>query len=177
VETFERLLSRRIVREPGGRHESTITVLSVPTKSTSTVPWRVYEDEVFDFLLANGKLLGIAKVLVFKSLLVDGAVEFADGRRLALEIKYRMNWEKACQAEWQFRNFLRRKEAGEGPVVGGLVFFEAFSADWARKPASRALDNGWNYWYEGHSEVEGLPLHLVRLRDGQLDVFPEALTS
>jgi hypothetical protein len=139
------------------------------------VAWHVYENEVFNFLLGNRKLLGIAKVLMFKALLMDGAVEFADGRRLALEIKFRMNWEKACQAEWQFRNFLKRSEAGEGPVVGGLVFFEAFSADWAQRPASRTLENGWNYWYEGHCDVEGLPLHLVRLREGQLEVYPEVL--
>jgi hypothetical protein len=173
VETLEQLFARRVTPEARSWHEATITVLSAPTSSNSTKAWGAYEDEVFNFLLANCEPLGLANILTFRSLLMDGAVEFADGRRLALEIKYRMNWEKACQAEWQFRNFLKRPEAEQGPVVGGLVFFEDFSADWKRKPASRTLENGWNYWYEGHCEVEGLPLHLVRLRAGQLDAFPE----
>jgi hypothetical protein len=175
VETFEQLLSHRITPKTRSWNQSTITFLSVPASRNSTAPWRAYEDEVFNFLLANREPLGFANVLAFGSLLIDGAVEFADGRRLALEIKYRMNWEKACQAELQFRNFLKRKEAKQGPVVGGLVLFEEFSADWKRKPASRTLENGWNFWYEGHCEVEGLPLHLARLRGGQLEVYPPAL--
>jgi hypothetical protein len=173
MESFEQLLARNIVAEPRRWNRSTITTLGAPaTRPSSDVP-RAYEDEVFNFLLGNAEALGIASVLHFKSLLVDGAVEFADGRRLAVEIKYRMNWKKACQAEWQFRNFLKRPEAAQGPVVGGVVFFHAFNDDWVRKPASRTLENGWNYWYEGHCEVEGLPLHLVRLSDGELEVFPQ----
>ena len=95
---------------------------------SSDVPL-VYEDEVFNFLLGNAKALAIAKVLRFNALLVDGAVELANGQRLAVEIMYKMNWRKACQAEWQFRNFLKRPEAAQGPVVGGLVFFNAFNED------------------------------------------------
>ena len=60
-----------------------------------------YEDEVFNFLLGNAKALAIAKVLRFNALLVDGAVELANGQRLAVEIMYKMNWRKACQAEWR----------------------------------------------------------------------------
>jgi len=54
----------------------------------------------FNFLLANKVSLGIKAVLKFTALLLDGAVELVDGRRLAVEIKYRMNWEKACVAGW-----------------------------------------------------------------------------
>ena len=67
---------------------------------SSDVPL-VYEDEVFNFLLGNAKALAIAKVLRFNALLVDGAVELANGQRLAVEITYKMNWRKACQAEWR----------------------------------------------------------------------------
>jgi hypothetical protein len=35
----------------------------------------------------------------FKNSLVDGELVLSDGTRLPIEIKWRMNWMKACQAE------------------------------------------------------------------------------
>jgi hypothetical protein len=130
---------------------------------------------VFNFLLANQVTLGIKSVLKFTALLVDGAIELLDGKRLTVEIKYRMNWEKACQAEWQFRHFLKTVEAKDNPVNGGLVCFEEFSGDWKRQVKRRLLENGWNHWYRSHSEVDGFRLGLLRFCGGSLESFHEAL--
>jgi hypothetical protein len=131
-----------------------------------------YEVEVFTYLLLNRDALGIKEVMKFSNLLVDGAVDLVDGRRLIFEIKYRMNWAKASQAEYQFRNFQRRHLGVAGPVHGGLVFFEEFSGDWDRQAASRRGQNGWNNWYIGHSQVEKLRVDLLRLRGGSLESYP-----
>ncbi len=135
---------------------------------------RAYEAEVFNFLLAKKTSLGINSISKFKALLVDGALELEDGRRLAVEIKFRMNWMKACQAEWQFRNFLKRDAAREFGVSGGLVFFADFTGGWDKKAALTRCEDGWNRWYSGHHEVNGLRLDLQRLRGGELDGYPEA---
>lgn len=37
--------------------------------------------------------------------------------------------------------------------------------------AGRKLGNDRSHWYDGHCLVEGLPLHLLRLRGGLLDDF------
>jgi hypothetical protein len=85
-----------------------------------------------------------------------------------------MNWEKACQAEWQLRHFLKRSEAKDNPVSSGLVFFEEFSGDWKRQVKCRFLENGWNHWYRGHSEVDGFRLDLLRLCREKLECFHAA---
>jgi len=148
-------------------------VLSEPIRVANAAEPRAYEAEVFNFLLANKKCLGINSIFKFKALLVDGALELVDGQRLAVEVKFRMNWEKACQAEWQFRHFLKRHKAIAGPVNGGLVFFEEFSGDWKRY-GGRLLENGWNNWYRSYSEVDGFRVDLLRLCMGKLESFPLA---
>lgn len=79
-----------------------------------------------------------------------------------------MGWLKACQAGWQIRAFLQRREAKERPPIsGGLVFFEEFTGrDWKAK--------GWEYWYAGHSNIDGYRVDLLRLKDGKLETFPES---
>jgi hypothetical protein len=89
-----------------------------------------------------------------------------------VEIKYRMNWLKAGQAEWEFRRFIKRINRRPFPVDGGIVFFEQFSGDWKRRAGRRFFENGWSHWYRGHAEVEGLRVDLLRLHDGVLDGFP-----
>jgi hypothetical protein len=64
--------------------------------------------------------LGIQTALKFTNLKVDGAIVLVDGRRLAVEIKYRMNWTKACKAESEFRRFLQISEATTHPVSGAV---------------------------------------------------------
>ena len=136
-----------------------------------------YEIDVFNFLLAHKESLGISELSRFRALLVDGELRLSDGRRLALEIKYRMNWTKACQAGWQFSQFLKTREAKERPVDGGLVFFEEFSGDWASKSRNRLLEVGWSRWYGGHSQVERLRIDLLRLRNGVYESFPAAIQA
>ena len=126
-----------------------------------------YEAEVLTFLHDHREELGIAKVWRSQDVLVDGLLELQDSRILALEIKLAMNWLKACQAEWQFRTFLAR-QSELGPFDGGLVVFEDFSADWRNKAKYRPLQDGWYRWYQGHHEVEGRRLDLVRFREDKL---------
>jgi hypothetical protein len=135
----------------------------------------VYEAEVFNYLVTNKVSLGIKTVMRFSCLLVEGAVDLTDGRRLTIEVKYRMNWGKACQAECQFRNFLKRHTEDAGPVQGGLVFFEEFSGDWDHQTASRNKPNGWDNWYIGHSQVENLRVDLLRFCGGTLESYPMAV--
>jgi len=104
----------------------------------------VYEADVFNYLFANRAELGIASVLRFSGLLADGAIDLTSGDRIVVEIKYKMNWLKACQAEWQFRRCLLTVEGQATPITGGLVFFEQFSGDWARPYGDQAHPKGWS---------------------------------
>ena len=80
---------------------------------------------------------------------------------------------KACQAEWQIRHFLRvANEEKPSDRRGGIVVFEEFSADWARKSGSRALPNGWSKWYLFHASLDGVRVDLLRFRGGKLHGFP-----
>jgi hypothetical protein len=170
--TLSELISRRITPEAKTPNKSRSEILSTWVHAKSQRPADEYEADIFNFLLANKEVLGIKNVWKFTALVVDGAVELVDDKRLAVEIKFRMNWTKACQAKWQFRRFLKRTDHKPFPVDGGIVFFEEFSADWNRQADSRFLENGWSSWYRGHAEVEGLRLDLLRLRGGKLDAFP-----
>src|SRR4051812_39169233 len=94
----------------------------------------LYEVEVFNFLHAKKKALGIESIIRFKNLIVDGQLVLKNGKQLAIEIKLRMNWLKACQSDYQFRQFLKRTaHAKANPVDGAVVFFEEFSGDWNRR--------------------------------------------
>ena len=168
------LLGRPITPEAFDRHAPRVELLSAPVQVKSQKPPRQYEAAVFNFLLANKEVLGIKRVMRFKALLVDGAIELLDGKRLTLEIKFRMNWEKACQAECQFRSFLRDTDRRPFPVDSGIVIFEEFSGDWNGKAGCRFLENGWSFWYRGHSVVDGFRVDLLRFRAAKLDGFPMA---
>jgi hypothetical protein len=175
MKALSELISQRITPETKSRNKSKVETLSSPIQPRSEKPAYKYEAEVFNFLLANKETLGIKSIVKFTALVVDGAIELLDGKRLTLEIKFRMNWKKACQAQWQFRYFLMQSEAKVNPVNGGLVFFEEFDGDgWQRQAGCRLLENGWSSWYTGHSEVDGLRLDLLRLRLGKLESFPIA---
>jgi hypothetical protein len=67
-----------------------------------------FEIAVFNALLCERSTLGIKQVNRCRNVRIDGLLDLEDGRRLAVEIKYRMNWEKACQACAQiiwFKNY------------------------------------------------------------------------
>ena len=142
------LIGRAITPEAKARNKPTVVTLSAPIQPNTEKAHGQYEAGVFNFLLTNMEPLGIKAVMKFTALLVDGAVELFDGRRFTVEVKFRMNWEKACQAEWQFRNFMKRTEVRPFPVAGGIVVFEDFSGDWTRQAACRLLENGWSHWSE-----------------------------
>lgn len=172
--TLGELIGRRIAPEAEDRNNPRVVTLSASIEPNTEKAPGQYEADVFNFLLANREPLGIKAVMKFTALIADGAVELFDGRRFTVEVKFRMNWEKACQAEWQFRNFMKRTEVRPFPVAGGIVVFEEFSGDWTRQAACRLLENGWSHWYRGHAEVDGFRLDLLRLRAGKLEAFPIA---
>jgi hypothetical protein len=122
----------------------------------------------------RGKECGVERVWMCKNSRVDGLVEVRvdddQTMRLGLEIKYRMDWPKACQACAQIAWYQERVPLlGGDPIVGGLVVFEEFAQDWKKIPKKkRLLENGWGYWYTDHPHVhvngQVLPLHLARYR-------------
>jgi hypothetical protein len=106
--TIADLICLDIKPEDKKRRKGKVRTLSSPLDlPASAKPARKYECEVFKYLLENKVALGIKTVFRFENLRVDGAILLADGKtRLAVEIKYRMNWTKACQAGYEFRRFL-----------------------------------------------------------------------
>ena len=168
------LIGQKITPEVKDYNTPKVETLSAPIHRDNQKPHGQYESEVLTFLWANKEELGIKSVMKFSALLLDGAVEMTDGRRLTVEVKFRMNWEKACQAEWQFRTFMKRTDIKPFPVDGGIVIFEEFSGDWNRTQGGRLLENGWSQWYRGHSEIDGFRVDLLRLRARKLEAFPIA---
>jgi len=166
------LVGRPVTPEVKERQEPNVELVTKQVVARSQKPHDQFEAAVLTYLWANKKSLGVRRVERFTNLLVDGGVELNDGRRLTIEVKYRMNWEKACQAEYQFRNFMKRADRRPYPVVGGIVVFEEFSGDWDRRPAIRQVTNGWNFWYMSHADVEGLRLDLLQLRGDRLEGYP-----
>jgi hypothetical protein len=141
-----------------------------------TARYSVYEIEVFNHLYTNKRALGIHSVTRFRNRLVDGPIVLSDGRRLVVELKLRMNWERACQAEWEFHHFLKRFDTKDrdNPIEGAIVFFEEFSGDWAERRANRATLWGWEAWHLYHRDsMAGKPMDLVRLSGETLEGFPE----
>ncbi len=173
MSSIAEMIGLPIMPEPKARHDPTRELMEAQIQVEGLKPHSKYEIDVFNFLFEKRKLLKIARVERFTALLVDGAIELeGDGRRLTVEVKYRMNWEKACQAEWQFRNYKRRNP---DKVDGGLVIFEQFSGDWQRKQGARLLENGWSHWYRGHAEVDIQRLDLLRLQGTKLENFEDAM--
>jgi hypothetical protein len=178
MEPFAELIAHEIDPEPARVNEPAAHLLTSPLPTNGTErPPRTFEISVFNALLAQRATLGVTDVWRCRNVRIDGLLDLADGRRLALEIKYRMNWEKACQAGAQFSWYRKRRERSEKPLSGALVFFEEFSGDWARRKPAWLLENGWNYWYTEQNEVDGLRIDLVRLRGGKLDSYRTELAK
>jgi hypothetical protein len=178
VESLANLISRKISPEPGRVNGPAAHQIDVPIPVTGfEKPPRAFEIAVFNFFVKHKKPLGVSAVWQCRNVRIDGLLDLDDGRRIALEIKYRMNWEKACQACAQFGWYRKRVEATETPLSSALVVFEEFSGDWAGSKPSWLLENGWSFWYMDHQEAEGLRVDLVRLRDGELESFPAALAA
>ena len=171
--TLSDLIARRIDPEAFARRQPSAETLFAPARPKSPDGPAAYESGVFNFLLKNRARLGIKDITRFKNRLVDGELVLSDGTRLPVEVKWRMNWMKACQAEWQIRRFLKAASE-EKPLYGrgGIVVFEEFSADWARQIGSRTLENGWSHWYVFHAHLDGIRVDLLRFRRGRLHGFP-----
>jgi hypothetical protein len=171
--TLSDLITRRIDPEAFARRQPSAEAVVVPARLKGLDGPAAYESEVFNFLLKNKAALGIQDVTRFKNRLVDGELVLSDGTRLPIEIKWRMNWMKACQAEWQIRHFLRAaNEESPRHRRAGIVMFETFSADWARRIGARALENGWSHWYLFHAHLDGVRVDLLRFSRGKLHGFP-----
>jgi hypothetical protein len=178
MEPLTDLISCDISPEPGRVNSPAAHPIDVPVVAIGTEKEaHAYEITVFNFLLAHKEKLGISALWRCRNVRVDGLIDLVDGRRVALEIKYRMNWEKACQACAQFGWYRTHVEAKEKPLTSGLVVFETFTGDWARRKPKWLLENGWSFFYMDHREVEGLRVDLVRLRDGTLESFTSALAD
>ena len=89
----------------------------------------------------------------------------------------RMNWLKACQSEYQFRQFLKRTKEAE--TNGAIVFFEDFSGDWGKKTKKAKNVWGWEGWYLRYcNAVDGKRMDLLRLWEAapqryQLQGYPD----
>ncbi len=179
LKTIAELIGLPVSPEERQRRKPVVTPLDAPVclPDTAKLP-RKFECEVFNFLLRNKEALGIETVFRFKNLFVDGAILLTDGRRLAVEVKLRMNWTKALQAESEFRRFLLTPEAKANPVGGVVVFFEAFQGDgWHRRAKSRMLENGWNHWYANYAHIDGHRADLFRLSHGAFEHYGLALAN
>ena len=147
-----------------------LPILSPLNDTTSTEALN-YESSVFNYLLDNKDALGISKLFKLKNQRMDGEIELNTGGIVAFEIKYRMNWLKACQSGYQFRQYLRHRESSAGPLQGGIVFFEEFSGDWDRTFGNRPRKLGWDGWYLTHHKIDEFPFQLVRLREGTMQTY------
>jgi hypothetical protein len=178
LEPLASLLEARILPEPARVNRPTTMLLTAPlvARSAATAAG-AYETTVLNFLLAEREHLGISHLWRCRSSRVDALAELDDGRRIGIEIKYRMNWEKACQAGHQFTWYRERVQTKETALAAGVVVFERFSGDWARHSPSRVLENGWNYWYADHHDVDGLRIDLIRLSQNGMETYPEALAA
>jgi hypothetical protein len=176
MKSLSELLNRSIKPAAPDRRKGRVTTLSGPIPlGGKTARHAIYEGEVFNFLWSHKDILDIRSVAKFANLLVDGQVVLGDGRRLVIEVKLRMNWLKACQSEWQLRQFLSRysKEAGLDPVDGAMVFFEAFSGDWSKKRSGARNVWGWEAWYLYYRDaIDGKPVDLLMLCNDELQGYP-----
>jgi hypothetical protein len=95
--------------------------------------------------VAQEQPLGIGAVWQCRNVRIDGLLDLDDRRRVGLEIKYRTSWEKACQACGQFGWYQTHIEAKEKPLSSGLVVFETFTCDCARRKPNWLLESGWTF--------------------------------
>ncbi|MGC2195413.1 MAG: hypothetical protein WA628_12120 [Terriglobales bacterium] len=163
----KRSFAPRPTRSPALREIDTMPQLS----ALMTGP-ALFERRVFQVLVKGRQALGIKTVLAAKNMLIDGGLVLRDGRFVAIEMKYRMNWLKVCQAGWQFERFLASPEGRNRAPRDGIVFFDEFSGDWAR--AIGGVERGWVHWYTGHSVLAqgGFRLQLIRFNRRRLYPSP-----
>ena len=147
--------------------------ITEPLPTAGKRPDMAYESAVFNHLLANKDSLGIRRIHQLKNQRMDGELELVDGRLVAIEIKYRMNWLKACQSNSQLRSFLKMNEKRTPKTAAAIVFFEKFTGDWGRPLKLRNLLLGWVGWYVSHDFIDGIRLHAIRFENGVFETYDD----
>ena len=135
-------------------------------------PTKEYEDDVLRFLIDKKDELGIEQVYRYENSSVDGRIKLKDGRLIDIEIKYRMDWMKACQANWQFMHLIKERNEKFGTASNGIVFFEEFSGDWAKKEKKFTVENGWIHWYVDHYDLKVIKVNLIQCVNGNFKLYP-----
>ena len=171
LDTLKDINVRRDTRHPKDLSVDSSNIDQFRNFEGLTAPYE-FENRVISFLWDNRRRYEIDELVRFRNSSVDGAIKSKDNN-IPFEIKYRMNWLKACQAIWQFNQFRRLSST---PFSTGIVFFRSFSADWTRSPRSSTIPNGWRNWYSDHATSERFTVHLVRLEDARLETYKDLLT-
>jgi hypothetical protein len=146
-----RVVAPAVVRSPAPVDVRLTTAEVV--RAHGPTPMDRFEAQVFRFLVASRRVLGLREVHRFQNQLLDGALVLTNGARVVLEVKYRLGWDTACRSNWQIESFLRRHPRERRRYRYGLVIFGAFSGDWAR--ARHGMPAGWDHWYRGHAGFHG----------------------
>ena len=95
----DELLGQSFRPEEYGRNEPKVTEVTGPSGKERAKKDKdlIYEDRVFDTLWQQKDDLDLTRVWRLQSSVIDGALETQAGKMVAIEVKYRMNWMKACQ--------------------------------------------------------------------------------
>jgi hypothetical protein len=172
------LISTEISPEPSRQKRPNRMAVEQPLLATpnETVP-KAFERRVFNHLLKHHERLGISRVWKCENVRIDGLLQLEDGRHVAVEIKYQMNWAKACQACAQIGWYHSGSYFDDSQIEAGLVVFETFSGDWATRRGSSAAERGWSNFYAEHHQIDGIRVDLLRLRNEILTTFPDELAK
>ncbi|MGD0828356.1 MAG: hypothetical protein ABSA09_09785 [Desulfobaccales bacterium] len=110
MQTIFDLIGKNIITEPYSKKSPKREEILTYIMEEGRKPDMQYEYEVFNFLFKNKISLGIQRIFRFESLYVDGQIELDNGNLYIIEIKYRMNWMKACQSGWQISKYLENEK-------------------------------------------------------------------
>lgn len=176
MEPLATLIGREPSPEDARVNTPTVQAIDAPLAPKGNAA-TVFEIAVFNALLRERSILGIKQVSRCRNVRIDGLLELDGGQRLAVEVKYRMNWEKACQACAQVIWFNNYPPTKQYRLDAAIVVFEEFTGDWARRKSSWLLENGWNYWLTDHREADGVPVRLVRFRDDAFESYEMAYAA
>ena len=146
------------------------TTLCTPVDSIPLLdrknPAKGYEDDVLRYLIDKKVELGIEQVYRYANSSLDGRVKLKDGRLIDIEVKYRMDWLKACQASWQFNHLMKERNDKFGAATNGIIFFEEFSGDWADMEKTHTIEKGWIHWYVDYYNRGEININLIQLQNG-----------
>lgn len=130
----------------------------------------------------NKKSLGISEVCKLDNCRIDGLLQLDNGKVIALEIKYALNWQTTCNARIEIQRFFQEEmiqryfKEKPSPTVPkkqpaqALIVFSRFSGDWQRR-------NGWQLFYWEEKILRGkfpiVPIDIAQFDDRQLILGPE----